>query len=83
MKKITYVCDMCAHPTEEEGELIEVNDVKTNIISHRFGVTGRNQSDCSLNMEISIHIDYDHEFHICKECIIGQLENTIQELRNR
>jgi len=83
MKKVTYVCDMCAHVAQSEGELMETGSPDCHVVSHPFVVTGRNKSDCVLTMEVSIHNNFDDEFHLCNECIIGQLENIARELRDK
>jgi len=84
MRKITYVCDACAHVANDNEELVAIDeaDGSVHIFSHPFVASVRNHLDYALTMEVSIHNESDAEFHLCNECIIGQLENIIQEIRD-
>ena len=85
MKKITYVCDACAHQAMSEAELVSLDDAggDTVVASQPFVVTGQNRMDHIMSIDIIIHNESRAEVHMCNECIVGQLENVITEMRGR
>ena len=85
MKKITYVCDVCALHVKEEEELVGLDDAsgQTLVADYTFVVTAKDHRDYALIVEVSIRNESRSEFHLCKECIIGKLENIIQVLRKK